>query len=306
LVEAETGTNIWAEHYDRMLDDIFALQDELTMSVVGAIEPNLRKVETERVKRKRPDSLDAYDLVLRALPFTYNHTAADAENAIPFLEKALAIEPEYAAAHAPLAWCYHFRFRFGLQQADRAAAVRHARAAIAAGGDDATALGMAGFVLSMDAHDHTTALRVFDRALTLSSSNIFALYCSGLVLALLGDAERAIERAGRALRLSPFDSLNYLAHNALAVAYLCTDRAGQAHEAAQQSVHLNPNFSVCHLFLTAALVRLGRDAEAKQTAARVIALEPKFSIESFSVTIGFEPSVFKLLADAWRVAGLPD
>jgi TolB-like protein len=78
LIEAESGAHLWAERFDRLLDDIFAVQDEITMSVVGAIEPNLRKVEIERVKRKRPDSLDAYDLVMQALPSIYRNTPADA------------------------------------------------------------------------------------------------------------------------------------------------------------------------------------------------------------------------------------
>jgi TolB-like protein len=306
LIEAETGIHLWAERYDRQLDDIFVLQDELTMSVVGAIEPNLRKAEIERVKRKRPDSLDAYDLVLRALPFTYNHTAEDAENAIPLLEKARELEPSYAAAHAPLAWCYHFRFRFGLREEDRAAAIHHARAAIAAGSDDATALGIAGFVISMDEHDQATALDVFDRALTLSNSNIFALHCSGLILSFMGETELAIERAQRALRLSPFDFLNYLSYNALAISYFCMERYEESHDAARRSVQLNPRFSVCRLFLTAALVRLGRDQEAKVEAQRVIALDPAFTVRRFSVTAGFEPTVFTPLADAWRAAGLPE
>ena len=75
LIEAETGRHVWADRYDRTLDDIFAIQDELTMSVVAAIEPSLRQAEIERVKRKRPDSLDAYDLVLRALPHVYTADA---------------------------------------------------------------------------------------------------------------------------------------------------------------------------------------------------------------------------------------
>jgi TolB-like protein len=306
LIEAETGVHLWAERYDRLLDDIFALQDELTMSVVGAIEPNLRKAEIERVKRKRPENLDAYDLVLRALPYTYSHTAEDAATAIPLLEKALALEPGYAAAQAPLAWCYHFRFRFGLSAADRAAALRHARAAVAAGGDDATALGMAGFVLSLDGQDHTTALAVFDRALSLSNCNIFALHCSALILSFLGQPELAIERAQRALRLSPFDFLNYLSLNALAISYLYTGRHQAAHDAARGSVQLNPRFSVCHLFLVAALVRLGREADARAEAREVLALDPTFTIARFSVTVGFEPNVFSPLAEAWREAGLPE
>ena len=89
LIDAETGIHLWVERYDRQLDDIFALQDEIAMSVVGAIEPNLRKAELERIKRKRPDSLDAYDLVLQALPYAYSHMPDKAAIAIPLLEKAL-------------------------------------------------------------------------------------------------------------------------------------------------------------------------------------------------------------------------
>ena len=166
LIDAETGIHLWVERYDRQLDDIFALQDEIAMSVVGAIEPNLRKAELERIKRKRPDSLDAYDLVLQALPYAYSHMPDKAAIAIPLLEKALVLEPGYAAAHAPLALCYHARYgRAGLREEDRVAAIRHAHAAIIGGGDDAIALGIAGFVISVDERDHGLAHELFERAL---------------------------------------------------------------------------------------------------------------------------------------------
>ena len=207
LIETQTGNHLWAERYERTQADIFALQDELTMSVVGAIEPSLRKAEIERVRRKRPDSLDAYDLVLRALPFSYGHTEEDAAKAIPLLEKALGLEPGYAAAHAPLAWCYLGRFRSGRSDDDRAVALHHARAAIAGGADDATALAVAGFIVALLERDPVTAFTIFDRALELNSSNVFALSCSALILSFLGRTETAIERAQHALRLSPFDSL---------------------------------------------------------------------------------------------------
>ena len=109
LVEAESDIHLWAERYDRQLEDVFTMQDDLMLSVIGAIEPNLRKAEIERVRRKRPDSLDAYDFVLRAMPIIYSHVADDTIKAIPLLQNALALEPGYAIAHAALAWCHHFR-----------------------------------------------------------------------------------------------------------------------------------------------------------------------------------------------------
>lgn len=307
LIEAEGGTNLWAERYDRLMDDIFSLQDDLTMSVVGAIEPSLRKAEIARVRRKRTESLDAYDLVLRAAPYAHSHIAEDALVAIPMLERALELDPGYVTAHALLAWCFHFRFsRAGLNESDRAAAIQHARAAISTGSDDATALGMSGFVISLDEHDHITAVNVFDRALALSNSNIFALSCSAHVSAWMGKFEDAIDRAQRAVRLSPFDQLNFLSYNTLAISYFCLLRFQDAHDAALRSVQINPRFSVCHLFLSAALLRLGQNEAARLEAKQVLALDPTFTIRRFSVTVGFEPKVFTPLAEAWRSAGLPE
>ena len=109
LIDTASATHVWAERYDRALDDIFALQDEMTMSVVGAIEPTLRQAEIERAKRKRPDSLDAYDLYLRALPFAFTAMPEFMDQALPLLQQAVAIEPDYALAHAYIAWCNEIR-----------------------------------------------------------------------------------------------------------------------------------------------------------------------------------------------------
>jgi len=306
LIDADTGVHLWVERYDRQLDDLFALQDEIAMSVVGTIEPSLRKAELERIKRKRPDSLDAYDLVLQAMPFAYSHMADKAAVAIPLLERALEIEPDYAAAHAPLALCYHARYgRAGLREDDRAAAIRHAHAAIAGGGDDAIALGIAGFVVAVDERDPAAAQELFERALTLSNSNALSLSCSALALSWLGQTSRAIERAERALRLSPFDPLNYLAYNALAISRFHREDFEAAREAAQRSVKSNPQFGMSHAFLAAALVRLERREEARAAARQAVAADPHFSIGRFSVTAGLEPTVFAPFADAWREAGIP-
>jgi TolB-like protein len=143
LVEAETGVHLWAERYDRRLEDIFALQDEITLNVIGAIEPSLRDAEIRRVERKRPDNLDAYDLVLRAIPQVYVAMPENATNAMPVLERALALEVDYPAAQGLLAWCHEILFvRAGFKEDNRVAAIRHARAAVTHGRDDATALSL--------------------------------------------------------------------------------------------------------------------------------------------------------------------
>jgi len=98
MIEAETGGHLWTERFDRPHDDIFALQDEIALNVVGAIEPSLRRAEIERVKRKRPDSLDAYDLVLQSQSDVYSGMPVQVTRALELLERALAIDPDYALA----------------------------------------------------------------------------------------------------------------------------------------------------------------------------------------------------------------
>ena len=308
LIDAKTDAHIWAEHYDRVLEDVFALQDEITMCVVGAIEPSLWKAEIDRIKRQRPKNLNAYDLVLRSLPFVLGHIPQDSEAAIPLLQNALKLQPDYAAAHAFLSRCFHHRYaRAGLREEDRVAAIRHARAAVAHGSDDATALATAAHVIAFDEHDTATALRLFDRALELSNSNVFALSFSAIILAWMGRTELAIERAERALRLSLFDFYNFRAHHALAVAYFYAGRYVEAVDAERSAVQTNPKFSVAHAVLAAALLRSGRAAEAKASARDVLKHEPTFTIRGFRIVAGeLEPAVFKPFADAWREIGLPE
>jgi TolB-like protein len=307
LIEAHGGVQVWAERYDRLLGDIFAVQDEIAMSVIGAIEPGLRKIEVERIKRKRPDSLDAYDLVLQALPFIYKLMPEGSAPAIPLLQKALQLEPDYSFAHAALAWCFHIRFgRGGLKEEDRRSAIHHAQAALSGAGDDATTLAISAFVIWFEEHDVTTAFDLFDRALAISNSNFVALSTSAVALAWTGKSELAIERAQHALKLSPFDSQNHLSYQALAGANFHLKRYAEACEAARRAVELNPSFSVPYAYLTAALICSGRDQEARTAAQSVLKLDPSFTIRRFSATVGVKPEVFLAFANAWREAGLPE
>jgi TolB-like protein len=306
LIEAETGTHLWAERYDRKLEDIFALQDEITLSVVGAIEPSLRDAEIERVKRKRPESLDAYDFVLRAIPYAYAAIPQEAAKALPLLEQALALEDHYAGAHGLLAFCHEVLFVMaGFEERNRVAAIHHARSAIAYGRDDGTALALAAFIIGMLEHDHSAAIEAFERAHALSPSSAFTLFLGCLVLAYAGEAERAIEWAGRALRVSPVDCLAYLTPHSIAIAHFSRGRYEDAVSAARRAVQSNPGFSMPHSVLAAALAKLGRIEEAREAATRVLALQPSFSSSRISGAIGITPLLAGALTNAWREAGLP-
>ncbi len=173
LVEAETGRHIWAERYD---------------------------------KRKRPENLDAYDLVLRATPLVVVAMPETALRALPMLERALTLEPDYALAHGHAAFCYENLFvRAGSRDEHRQGAIRHAHAAIAYGRDDATALTLGGFNLGMIEHDRAAASEAFEAAIVLSPSSAFAYILGSIQLGFAGDVERAIEWGERGLRLSPRD-----------------------------------------------------------------------------------------------------
>jgi adenylate cyclase len=308
LIDAGTGTHIWADQYDRALDDIFAVQDELTISVVGVIEPTLRKAEIERARRKRPDSLDAYDLYLRALPFAFTAMPQDADKALTVLVRAIELEPDYAAAHAMIAWCHEQRYlRGGLHEEVKRAALQHARTAIAVGGDDAAALATAGFVIAVIEYDYETATVAFDRSFALSSSSALALGFSSIVRAWKGDDATAVDHAERAIRLSPFDPLLYLPYVGLAYAHFAAGRFEEAAAAAHRASQSNPKFSMPYVLHAAALANLGRGEEARVVADGLREVEPDLTVSTAIRSARFaNPDKNTELADALLRAGLPE
>ena len=306
LVAAESGAHLWADRYDRPLGEIFGLQDEITLSVVGAIEPSLREAEIARVKRKRPDSADAYDLVLRALPYAYPATPEGAAMALPFLESALALETDYASAHGLLAWCHEILFvHGGFDVENRSASIRHGRAAISSGRDDATALALGAFAIAMVEHDRATAFAAFEQALSVSPSSAFTLFLGCVALAYAGEARRASDWAERALRISPFDRLCFGAYHGLAVSHFLLGRYEDAANAGRRAAQFNPGFSVSNSLLVAPLAKLGRMDEAKSVAARVLALQPSFRASRFCTALALPPELANAMVEAWRAAGLP-
>ena len=306
LIEAEAGRHIWAERYDRAIDDIFAVQDDITLSTVAAIEPSLRQAEIERVKRKRPDSLDAYDLVLRALPQVFTLMPDGALKSLPLLERALTLEPDYAIALAYAAWCHEVLFvRAGFREENRLAMSRYAHAALLHGRDDATALTVAGFCIGLIEHDRATAFQAFDTALALSPSSAFTYMFGSTLLGWAGEADRAIDWGERAVRLSPFDPLSFLAFDGISLGHFIRGRHSEAADAARKAIQVNPLFSVNYVCLIAALARLGQTADAKSAAARLIELQPSFSISRQCAAVGVVSSLTAALTNAVCPVGLP-
>ncbi|WBL75340.1 winged helix-turn-helix domain-containing protein [Bradyrhizobium xenonodulans] len=307
LIDASTGMHVWAERYDRQSDDIFGLQDDIAMSVVGAIAPSLRRAEINRVKRKRPDSLDAYDLVLRAQPDVDSGMPEQVTQALVLLERAIALEPSYALAHGNAAMCHHCLFlRAGLQEASRADSIRHARSAIAHGQDDAVALTLAGFSIGMDGHDRSSAFTALDAALAISPSSALTYILGSVMLGWGGDADRAIEWSERGMRLSPFDSWAFAAFDAQAMGHFHHGRYEEACRAAYRSVQANPRHSITHVQLAAALAKLGRLQEARTAAARVLELHPTFRYGRQFQGVNCAPALAASLGEALRAAGLPE
>jgi len=213
LIDTSTGAHLWAERFDGALEDIFDLQDQVTASVVGAIAPKLEQAEIERAQRKPTENLDAYDYFLRGMAAFNQWTRESNNEALPLFYKAIERDPNFAAAYGLAARCYMRRQTAGWMTEpghEIAEATRLARRAADLGRDDAVALCSAGLALAYVPGDLDDGDALIDRALVLNPNLAAAWIFSGWVKVWLGEPEVAIERAARAMRLSPHDRLTLL------------------------------------------------------------------------------------------------
>ncbi len=307
LVDGDSAGHVWAGRFDGAAADVFDLQDQLAEQIVGVIEPSVRRAEIERARRKRPESLDAYDLYLRALPHVVSNAPAETDAGLQLLDAALRLDPGYLPAHGYAAWCREQRyFRGGFDPADRTAALAHAAVALGVNADDPQAMSIAAFVRANLTRDYDAAIEVLDRALAMNGNSALAFGFSALVSAHSERDERAGAHARRALRLSPLDDpLNYHAYCALALSALFAGRCREAASYAGLTIRANPAFSVAHAYLVAAHANLG-DLEAARAAARgLLEVAPAFTVEAFARMDLFRPPLMQGLVSALSRAGLP-
>jgi TolB-like protein/Tfp pilus assembly protein PilF len=279
LNDVATGSHIWAERYDRNLADVFAVQDEITEAIVAAIEPQLYAAENFRSRRKPPDSLDAWDLVMRALSHYWRVTRQDIMVAQALLEKAITIDPNYGQALGMLATSHTFGAHMGWEDMAAVAPIaeRAAQAAILADSEDPWAHQALGYVY-LFARRFEDSLAEFELALRLNPNFALALGYYGVTLCYCGRWEEGDLAARRALRLSPRDPFSATYYGIAAYAQFIGRNYDEAMRLAREGIRQRSDFVGAHRVLTAAAAMAEKDDVARAALQELRRAQPNISL----------------------------
>jgi adenylate cyclase len=265
LVDAETGKHIWAERYDRELSDIFAVQDDIAARVVAAVEPHLYVEEGLRAAQNQTDSIDAWGLVVRAIDLVHRLDRARNDEACALLRRAIAIEPDYARAHALLGWATWWAGHCDWldRKSAHAEAAEHAREALGLDPNDPWARMISGLCLS-NTGQHARALAELGAALAINPSFALGHSIHGWALLRAGRFDEAIEETALALRLSPLDSFSGLYTSVHGLALLAARRFEEALPFLQSSVAAFPSYAGHYNTLISCCGHLGLLDDARE------------------------------------------
>ena len=307
LIDAVTGANIWADRFERDLTDVFALQDEVTAAVVSAIQPKLLQTEIAMAMRRRPENLTAYDYYLRALPQFNLETREGLAETIRLAHRALELDPRFGLAAALAGSCHMRNVLWGYAvdpQFDRKEAVRLVRLAMSIDDGDPDTLATASVITAFMVGDRESGIEMSDRAIALNPNSFNAWNCRGWVYKAAGLPEEAIRSLERAMRMSPVDPRLYQVFSGMALALIELGRFDEAIVAGKKTQRQKPSYPPAHYCLASAFAHLGRDAEAREAAARLLEVDPAFTI---SARMGRRRQAHaKLLIEGLRKAGLPE
>ncbi|MGH6714795.1 MAG: adenylate/guanylate cyclase domain-containing protein [Bradyrhizobium sp.] len=310
LIDASTGTHLWADRFDGSIEDIFDLQDEVTTNVIGAISPRLEQAEIERSKRKPTDKLAAYDYFLRGMANIYQGTKQANLEALQNFQQATRIDENFATAYGMCAYCYVWRKANGWvadRERETAEAERLARTAAQFGADDPVALSQAGFALAFVVGALDDGAALIDRALVLNANLAMAWRFSGYVRAFLGEPDLAIDHLERAIRLSPLDPLIFIVQNGIVLAHFFAGRYEEAFSWAQRTLRHNPNYVAAVIMAAVSAAMAGRDDEARKVTARLRQIDPTSGISNFANMWPLRRSEDLAAFDAGlRLTGLPE
>jgi adenylate cyclase len=316
LIDATSGAHLWADRFEGDLTDIFQLQDQVTVSVVGAIEPRVRMAEIERALRKPTENLEAYDLVLRGR-WTYEPARKDSfEEAARLYRRAIALDPRYSLAYALLArtlWIIASHQWVEPSEAELVEYVNFAKTAVQLGQADPETLCVAAHIVALPGGDMAGGIAIIDRALALNPNSADALAVSGMLRAYSGDTPTAFRQLDESNRLSPLGvRINFKTWGLLVACFVDGDYAGVLDWTAQ-TLREHPNNVGALRYRTAALALLGRVDEARQTVGQLLVANPALTIARCRRHVEVEmknpfgrPGVVEAYYEGLRLAGLPE
>ena len=309
LIEATTGTHLWAERYDRDLTDIFAVQDEITESVAAAIEPAMAQAERQRVSRKPPDSLDAWEVYHRGLWHFLNQEPSENQLAKGFFQRAIDLDSGFAAGHYALALCSVWDgWVYASRPMEDCVGTARPLAQRALALDDADSMShfVMGFVLHM-AGDIPGGRSEYECAISLNPNHAWAVGALGGLYANDGRPHDALAALSKAMRASPHDPLMWIWMLWVAATHFYAGNFQAAVDAADRLIRFRPDKSNAYRFKAAALGHLGQIEEANRALKMAIEVSP----QNFEYFVRRRPSWMRavdhdLQVEGLRKAGLPE
>jgi TolB-like protein len=306
LIEAETGNHLWAERYDRAVDDVFAIQDDITDSVIGCIQPEVYAAEHDRLKRKPPQRLDAWESLVRGMFLYSQHSDASTRDALGMLARAIELDPGYAQAHGLRAVCLAWRAFQGWENRDTAfgeAAVAADRAVACDPGEPWAYLAH-GFIAVARWRD-SEAVGAFRRAIDVTPNFAYAHGLLGAAHAFGGRPDQAIECIDRGVRLSPRDIFGDEYQLYYAFAHFQAGRYAEAAAAAHRAIQQRPGHPVLYIMAAASSGLAGDTDKAQRALTQLTDLVPNLSAADIEQTFLYcQPEDRRRLATGLRAGGL--
>ncbi len=311
LVDAETGVHLWAQTFDGSNEDIFAFQDRITADVATIVSPEIELAEIERARRKPPESLDAYDLVLRGLrPYRALTPAANAE-AIGLFMRAMELDPGYAPAISFAATSLHMRFGHkwpSITGDDFAACIALTRRAVELANGDALILAHCGLTLANRAGEYHEGVALIDLAVATNPNNSIVMTWAAVVYLHCGDLGRAMDYAHRAVDLHGGRAGAFWGLTAIAHIHTILGTFEEARDWAERALALNPDYEAAHWMVIAANAKLGRMDEAHRWLARLLKLKPEATIATIRASQPKRYGTERIdnIIEGLAAAGLPE
>jgi len=308
LVEAETANHIWSTRVDGAVSDLFDLQDRVAAEVASALHPSIRRAEVERARSKRPETLAAYDLVMRALPHLWAHRMAENPQAISYLTKALALEPTYGLAAALCAWAHGQQVAYNWTTdvgAERREGERLIEISTMTVGDEPTALAALASAMMLLGGDVPHAAMLAEKALQLDPNHAWAWMRRGYGLVYIGRPEDGLEAFEKSARLSPLDPFAFNVHLGMGLAHFAAGRPDRGIELARQALAERPGLTWPYRDLAAYYSAAGRPEQAKDALEKFVYLRPAMTAASLRDGLRFmEPALLDRYVGGLEQAGL--